>query len=787
MTPSWTTTRVRDPRDIPDLSSLRAQFRRRIIVKYLDSVALPTVPIGPLATLDVPGWDQWSTDFPGMTNRGLFEQGPSVLDSLVASAQQQDPSYTAPKLTNYVAINVPDAFSPGSVLHAVRAHPAVERAYVEPEPVPPPSVILDPLKAEQGYLKSSEQGGIDALFAHGFPGGKGEGQTLVDIEWGWTIDHDDLIEQHVDHFAGANNSYYGHGTSVLGIIAAVEGNEHGCIGITPKAASIRCASPFRTDSTGIAVYSVPEVVVDAITAMSSGPVAPFGQVLLLELQTTLFGFALVPVELEPAAFEAIRLATALGIVVVEAAGNGNNDFDSDVRDDEGRFVLCPDSTDFLDSGAILVGQATSSLDHTPIANSARGKRIDCFAWGENIVTLDSDYSHAKSLYTAGFSGTSGASAIVAGAALAVQGLAYADTGQVFGGWQLRDILSDSTLGTPSNSPETDRIGVMPDLNRLIASHALALAPDVYLRDHVGDAGDPHEDWVSASPDVFVVPGAAVADPQGAYGEGSGAEDEMLGSEAHAGRDNQVYVRVRNRGGVDVADVVATVYWAEPASLLDPALLQLVGTTKIANVPADDTLIVSDPIVWPAAAVPATGHYCFVAFVGHAGDPAPEPAAFENWDQFTRFIRLNNNVTWRNFNVVDMEPVMSSRGKYLALPFHVVGAWDAARRMTIEIGGRLPRSASLRLELPPGYVEAFRLRSKPGMRPDLPPLEPVQMPFTSGIEFPEVLIPKGIRIPLRLLVHVPRPYRNRTYEVFVRQLHHGNEVGRVTWRLKPRNP
>jgi hypothetical protein len=57
----------------------------------------------------------------------------------------------------------------------------------------------------------------------------------------------------------------------------------------------------------------------------------FGEVLLLEAQTSLWGYVRVPVEIEPAAFDVIRLATALGIVVVQAGGNGGVDLDTVVN------------------------------------------------------------------------------------------------------------------------------------------------------------------------------------------------------------------------------------------------------------------------------------------------------------------------------------------------------------------------------------------------------------------------------------------------------------------------
>jgi uncharacterized protein YegP (UPF0339 family) len=35
------------------------------------------------------------------------------------------------------------------------------------------------------------------------------------------------------------------------------------------------------------------------------------------------------------------------------------------------------------------------------------------------------------------------------------------------------------------------------------------------------------------------------------------------------------------------------------------------------------------------------------------------------------------------------------------------------------------------------------------------------------------------------VHIPKSYRGGAYEVSVRQLFEGEEVGRVTWRLRPK--
>ena len=147
-----------------------------------------------------------------------------------------------------------------------------------------------------------------------------------------------------------------------------------------------------------------------------------------------------PIEAYDAEYEAIRLATALGIIVIEAGGNGTNNGSTPPLNMDtyttlgGQAILNrdPANPDFRDSGAIIVTAATSAAPHTRLAYAPHGRRIDCYAWGQNINTLASDSGGSTNSYTSLFSGTSGASPIVTGAALAVQGRAEALLGFRFG-------------------------------------------------------------------------------------------------------------------------------------------------------------------------------------------------------------------------------------------------------------------------------------------------------------------------------------------------------------------
>lgn len=134
--------------------------------------------------------------------------------------------------------------------------------------------------------------------------------------------------------------------------------------------------------------------------------------------------------------------------------------------------------------------AADSINHA-LAGSNFGSRIDCFAWGDGISTTGDltkpDYPRPQD-YTVGFTGTSGASAIIAGAALAIQGIAQVHrkgltlSNKRFSPSELRSILSDWATGTLSvNSAPTktnwnvDKIGVMPDLRKIIINNKLGIA------------------------------------------------------------------------------------------------------------------------------------------------------------------------------------------------------------------------------------------------------------------------------------------------------------------------
>lgn len=651
----------------------------------------------------------------------------------------------------------------------------VELIELELSPTPPTVTPGDdPYNVGQNYQDAAPTG-IDARWMWTQPNGEGAGIAVVDIEGGWNVTHEDLVGKSPTLIHGAqstNPGWFDHGTSVLGEIVASD-NAVGVVGTAPAITSVRMSSIFDAAQT----FHVEDAFIAAIAAMGAG------DILLIELQT---GY--LPQETITAQLDLIRLATAQGILVVEAAGNGNFDLDA-WMDGSGLHRLDRASPDFVDSGALLVGACVSAVvgnAHERWQWSNYGSRVDCFAWGENVTTcgggdLDNGGGNPDKIYTAVFQGTSSASPIIVSAAALVQSRHKAVAGTLLSPTQVRTLLSDPATGTPQGTVVPGAIGVMPNLASVVP--ALGLVPDVYVRDAVGDSGTlPWPGAISSSPDVIVQPGP-VAGPQAAYGEGSGTENSnSLGSKVESGQDNFVYVRVRNRGGMPAANVKAIVYWSPPATLVTPNLWNLVGSTLIASVPTGDLLTVSSGIQWQASQIPATGHYCFVAVLDHPSDPAPPMPATMSWSDYQDLIRAHNNVTWRNFNVVNETP---PSGTPSAFPFLITGPAGKARLFHFEIERRLPLDAVLAIEGPLPVIAA--LKSKRGSDLEIVKgrLGRLVLPSLPRIRLGGVALGDAVKHGCRLVIVPGRERVAWGHGMSIRQLYRDREVGRISWRFAPR--
>jgi serine protease len=718
-----------------------------------------------------------STDATLEIDRLFNSIGVERLAELQQDARRRDPDYgrDAPDLNAYFAIWTGGGEASG-LIAVLESDSRVELVYEAAGPERPPALVTagdNPEADKQGYLNPAP-GGVDAWYGWelggtGIIGSDGTSIGFIDIEQGWMLDHSDLIEAGINLLSGQNKSFKNHGTSVLGIVRAVD-NKLFCVGIANEC-NANVVSEWRTATD----YSRADAILSAISYLG------FGDVLLIESQIT--G---APVEVEKANFDAIRLGTALGIIVIEPAGNGGYDLDTVVitwGSESGTFLNRAGGTaaGFKDSGAIMVAAASSAAPHTPAGGTSVGSRVDCYGWGENAFTLGITLSELDPV----FNGTSAASAIIAGTAIVVQGAAEANLGFRLSPAAMRVLLPLPANSTPSKDPATDRIGRMPNLRAIFEGDSFKLSPDIFIRDHVGDTGDPHSGPISSSPDI-IVRTAAVADPQATFGEGSGTENDVALSDAvQANTQHYVHVRVRNRGQ-DATGVQATVYWAPSSTLVTPDLWTEIGSVTVPAVPGGNVLTVSNAIVWPADKVPATGHYCFVALIGTAGDPAPAPSDFADMDEFRRFVRERNNATWRNFNVISGVPGdVPGYGAAFALPFEAGGPPDRADYMELELIGGLPVGARTWIEMPSWMVPRDRL-GMPRLRVDRKRgIASVPVSPSGRTRLGRHFFPEQARVKLRVVVTLPEKGGTQPHEIAVRQLWHGEEVGRVTWQIAGR--
>ena len=287
--------------------------------------------------------------------------------------------------------------------------------------------------------------------------------------------------QHID--------WRNHGTAVLGIISGDE-NKFGVTGICPEA-NVRAISNYG------AGQNTAKSIRDAADALRPG------DILLLELHapgprfnfvqdgSTQNGF--IAQEFWPADFAAIAYAAWKGIIVVEAAGNGAENFDDALY--EKRPVGFPKSwrnpfnTANPQSGAIMVGAGAPppgthnvyyhGADRSRLGFSNYGSRVDVQGWGQEVTSTGYGYlqwsENEDQRYTDTFSGTSSASPVVVGVLGCLQGMLRAADKPLLTPKTARSILHQT--GHPQQDepgrPRTQRIGHRPDLkqayNKLFAS------------------------------------------------------------------------------------------------------------------------------------------------------------------------------------------------------------------------------------------------------------------------------------------------------------------------------
>ena len=450
--------------------------RPYLVVKLKDDVTLPADPAQQAEFLAKYGWRTLEEEFGRLFLSALFGRvALEALDKQTAAAIKRKPDFKRTKFEKYLRLDFERPLTLAALAKLEEAFkgdllPKIfERAYVH-RPAPPPALVNwadDPWAPLQMHL-DGEGVGINVRAAwdndlFGADGATSKGQRVKfrNVDCGWLfdqrtqrLDHDDLgytPSPPPDH---NDPDMTFHGTAALGIILAKD-NQTGGVGIVPNLLDVGLAYYDPYDPVHNPQQPNPYSLANAIGAATAD--LNLGDVLLIEAQVyrTKTSDLLAPVEVYDAEWKAIQAATTAGIIVVEPCGNGTNG---------GLPALDVDTLPFSDSGAILVSAAVS-WPHIRFDYSPYGDRVDCYAWGDSVYTCWVYDNQSKGDYGAA-GGTTAASAIIAGAALAVQ-CAHIEkkNGARLDAQQMRDKLRN--IGTLPDPPGSPRIGVMPDVYAII--------------------------------------------------------------------------------------------------------------------------------------------------------------------------------------------------------------------------------------------------------------------------------------------------------------------------------
>ncbi|NBN59095.1 S8 family serine peptidase [Proteus sp. G2639] len=377
---------------------------------------------------------------------------------VISSAYQLPPknnmnsiSINCHELNKYYYLNLPDnnIYSLDNLITILKQHPDIEYVQTVPiQPIEPPNITPDFTQYQQYLYEPEKTVNINKIIGLGVLGAwkqeaYGQGVQVADIEWDFNLSHHDLSTDNITSLLPFNEktSQADHGTAVAGLIMGKKDGK----GITGLA--------YKLDM----FYAISELTCGRIDAIiASKRILHAGDIVLYEMQTICEHQAYVLADYEMHIWEATRALTDAGIIVIMAAGNGGVDLDLPAYESYRQRN---------DNNSIRVGAGSPyTLNRLPF--STHGSPIHVQAWGEDVATAGygdlfrSDDNHT---YTANFSGTSSASALVAGAAAVIQSWYKNHTNSVLTPIQMRDLL----IRTGTFPQLNDKIGPLPNVNNAI--------------------------------------------------------------------------------------------------------------------------------------------------------------------------------------------------------------------------------------------------------------------------------------------------------------------------------
>ncbi len=434
----------------------------RLVVKFRDDLLVRATPAGLVSLAGA----EPAAALPLARAGASFSQLIDLPGETIAFLEQRaalSSGRAQPDLAGMIVVDAPDALLLPIALE-LNASPLVEWVQFQELLPPPPCDDLLPITPQyypnlQGYHGPNPGMNMAAAWALG---GRGAGIRVADCEYGVVSNHEDLCNIWLEpgqtpHPNVAANGWDEHGTAVFGELMSLD-NGYGCTGLVPDAAGL-----FFPEWTVEGGSRRVTCIANAIATVDAG------DVVLLEMQTNGAGGGYGPAELDLAVWTVVKNGADAGIIVVGAAGNGNQNLDSSP------YVPYMNRGD---SGAIIVGAGSSTASHNKLSFSTYGSRVNVQGWGENVFTLGygSYAQHGgdkKQRYTAGFSGTSSASPFIAAAAASLQSVAELHRNRRLAPLEVRSVLiatglpqgSGGHIGPfPSMAAAAKRVACFADFN-----------------------------------------------------------------------------------------------------------------------------------------------------------------------------------------------------------------------------------------------------------------------------------------------------------------------------------
>lgn len=325
------------------------------------------------------------------------------------------------------------------------------------------------LTDKQRYLNGEVNGSVPYRGINVKPvwelGYHGQDIHVADIQYDWDLDHEDLIDKNIQtYYDNVDAGQQQHGTNAIGIIGAVK-NSFGMTGIA-----------YSCEMSVWDIYD--EMLGQANWGRSIKAAADQlnpGDIIQLEVSLATPTSPPLPAEINPLLHSAIKYAVSKGIIVLQAAGNGNTNLNT-VND-----------MPYDDNGSIMVGNGSLTQvrmkTNSYISGSNYGDRVDVQAWGDTVVATLGTYNYSgvtpiegfhgvtfgnsdQRAYTYQFSGTSSALPIVTGVVAVIQSFAKDSLGYTLTSQEMRDLLIKS--GHPQDSSSVSgHIGPIPDAEKAI--------------------------------------------------------------------------------------------------------------------------------------------------------------------------------------------------------------------------------------------------------------------------------------------------------------------------------